>query len=1168
MGDFPYLEFLTRSYLLKARTSGHWKHYLQAHGLANYCFSYDPSDDRQRLVYEIEKCWYRNEHPLNYEEFQKLINEHKRLLEDYRRMTKTDFENLNSFVENFDIDDPFSETNLTHAKQFSDKLFHVNGLCSKNFVKLSQKIIKCSYQLVKQRGYQAPCKFSAIALGSVAKGEATPYSDLEYAFIVEENDGYFEKLAVDTYFRIGNLGESPLKSFDIEELESSHNLHMRENISVKPGYRIDGITKSSGNIPTGNGRDDGQRLTFTLDELKKLCVKSAEAPFDEFPGDKSDMLSSSILLFTNESNADNDFLLSAFTQARHDYECTEASQSEIVITKRFKTFAHDMRKYSFLPEFIRYQPPQNRDIKVKSDIFRYPTLLANNLKMCLRLKTNSSWEHYDCLHQQGVLSDDNHMYLNIILALSIYIRTASYFKEGCQTESIQVDPKINPDAVTRYYVPVNLFVLLGCLLIPVKQSIESALGQIEKCSTRSVFQNASAELVIKAVSVSRENLLPKIQVLYFTGHYQKAKYDLCKVVGKPIEKASYSEFCQCIESLTTKCSTLATPPASTSTTPTEGPSTHRKYSELCAYILYYTHCYDRAVEYFNQFLIASPEQQGLWRLCIAHCHQKMGDLKTAKSFVDEAKVDLKSLSNPSDQSLTDVLSLAFGPNCKHEDAPTTYINIGWLFQCLSDYNEALDNYLMALKLDVACRGQNCDSSIASDYQYIGMAYRERGEYEKSLEYLTKSLAMQQAIYGANANHSSIASSYSNMGLVYSDLGEYETSLEYHTKSLAIEQAIYGANANHSSIASSYSNMGIVYSDLGKYKKSLEYHTKSLDIEQAIYGANANHSSIASSYSNIGIVYTDLGEYEKSLEYHKKSLAMEQALYGANANHSDIACSYSNIGLAYSDLCMYEKSLECHKKSLAMEQAVYGANTNHSSIACSYSNIGSVYKDLGKYEKSLEHHTKSLAMEQAIYVTNDHHSDIACSYSNIGEVYNEIGEYEKSLEYHEKALIMYQAVYGADAHNLPIANNYHGYAETYQGMGEYSKALDYCSKALTMYQQVLGADTNHRDIAKCLSTFGEVYSMVGEYEKALQHHTQSLDMYQEVYGSDASHVHVDIARCYKRFGDGYKRLGQYSKALCYFENSQKMYKVIFGINSAHPKILELNTAIANVGVTKE
>ncbi|XP_067930155.1 tetratricopeptide repeat protein 28-like [Watersipora subatra] len=680
--------------------------------------------------------------------------------------------------------------------------------------------------------------------------------------------------------------------------------------------------------------------------------------------------------------------------------------------------------------------------------------------MCLRLKTSTSWEHYDCLHQQGVLSDDNHMYLNIILALSIYIRATSYFKEGCQTESIQVDPKINPNAATRYYVPINLFLFLGCLLIPVKQSIEFALRQIEKCSTSSVYQNNLTERVIKAVSVFQESLLPKIQVLYFTGQYKEAKDDLSKVVGKPIENASYSEFCQCIESLITKCSTLATPLASTSTTPTEGPSMLRKYSELSAYILYYTNNYDRAAEYFNQFLVVSSEQQGLWRLLIAHCHQEMGDMIAAKSFLDEAKVNFKSLSNPSDQSSTGILSLAFGPNCKHEDASTTFRNIGWLFQCLSDHKEALDNYLMALKLDVGLHGQICHSSIASDYNYIGMAYRDFGEYEKSLEYHTKSVAMQQAIYGVNTNHSSVAISYDHIGFVYWYLGEYKKSIEYYTKSLAMQQAIYGTNTSHSDIASSYNNIGLVYSDLGEYEKSLEYHTKSLAMKQAIYSANANHSGIAMSYTNIGSVYWHLGEYKKCLDYYTKSLAMQQAIYGENTNHSSIAISYCNIGWVYSELGEYEKSLEHHEKALVLYQAVYGTDAYHLHIANNYHGHAEAYQGMGEYSKALDYCSKSLTMYQQVFGAGANYIVIADCLSTFGEVCNIVGDYEKALKHHTMSLAMYQVVYGLDANHAEIAVCYKRFGDVYKRLGEYSKALDYFKKSQTMYKVIFGIDTTH------------------------------------------------------------------------------------------------------------
>ena len=59
---------------------------------------------------------------------------------------------------------------------------------------------KILHHCIKMIDCQQPCKFTAVALGSLAKGEATPYSDLEFMFLVEEKTDelikYFELLAM------------------------------------------------------------------------------------------------------------------------------------------------------------------------------------------------------------------------------------------------------------------------------------------------------------------------------------------------------------------------------------------------------------------------------------------------------------------------------------------------------------------------------------------------------------------------------------------------------------------------------------------------------------------------------------------------------------------------------------------------------------------------------------------------------------------------------------------------------------------------------------------------------------------------------------------------------------------------------------------------------------
>lgn len=259
---------------------------VQAHGLANHCAVKDSTEERRQLVYQIEKSWYKNsslqkdKHPLTYSEHLELTNSHKLLLENFRKETSTKFDRLEVEGGCLDANDIFSDPNICRALKFSRNVFAANEKSTTHFLEVSQQIVASSVEILRNSGEKAPCDFAVIGLGSVARGEATPYSDLEYAFIVAKKSEYFTWLAMDTYFRIGNIGESPLKLFDISELKVEKGAVPILTDDITVGYRIDGITSQAGNIPTGHG-SEGQSLTLTVEGLMKLYKKEAEAPFDK-----------------------------------------------------------------------------------------------------------------------------------------------------------------------------------------------------------------------------------------------------------------------------------------------------------------------------------------------------------------------------------------------------------------------------------------------------------------------------------------------------------------------------------------------------------------------------------------------------------------------------------------------------------------------------------------------------------------------------------------------------------------------------------------------------------------------------------------------------------------------------------------------------------------------
>ena len=119
---------------------------------------------------------------------------------------------------NFDQEDVRSDKYNRLTDKWISKVTSLSSACNKYMVKFTSTLIEKAVTLCG-----APsCEFACDEIMSIARGERTPYSDLDFPFLVKDkaHECYFERLAVTTYFLIGSLGETKLKYMNIEELES------------------------------------------------------------------------------------------------------------------------------------------------------------------------------------------------------------------------------------------------------------------------------------------------------------------------------------------------------------------------------------------------------------------------------------------------------------------------------------------------------------------------------------------------------------------------------------------------------------------------------------------------------------------------------------------------------------------------------------------------------------------------------------------------------------------------------------------------------------------------------------------------------------------------------------------------------------------------------------
>jgi len=269
--------------------------------------------------------------------------------------------------------------------------------------------------------------------------------------------------------------------------------------------------------------------------------------------------------------------------------------------------------------------------------------------------------------------------------------------------------------------------------------------------------------------------------------------------------------------------------------------------------------------------------------------------------------------------------------------------------------------------------------LAASLKRIGNNYFVKGNADKALEYLNKSLQT----YKLTGDKQGIAVSLNNIGLIYKSRGDILEALEYYRNSLTIMEE----TEDKQGVASAYNNIGIIHENQGDIIKALEYYKNSLRLKEEIGDKNG----AANSFNNIGTIYKNQGDVTKALEYYNKSLRLMEE----TEDKKGIAASYNNIGSIYKNRGNISKALEYYNKGLEITEEI----GDKQGIAVCLHNIGIIYEKNGDLVKALEYFNKSLKTSEEA----GNKRGIVYALNNIGLIYEKQGNFTGALKYAGKSL---------------------------------------------------------------------------------------------------------------------------------------------------------------------